>query len=42
MNENKGKKWHALGYELVYLWKRSGIHLVTKRYGTNWFVYETS
>ena len=37
-----GTTWHALGYELVCLWLRSGIPLVTKRRGTNRFGNEPS
>jgi len=37
-----GTTWYALGYELVWLWLRIGISLVTKRYGTKRFGYETS
>ena len=35
-------KWYALGYELICLWLRTDIPLVTKRYGTKRFGYETS
>ena len=42
INENMGRKWYALGYEPVYWWLRTGILLVTKRYGTKRFGYKTS
>jgi len=34
--------WYALGYELVWLWLRTGIPLVTKCYGSKRFGYEMS